>query len=185
MMAAMTLTVSDVEAANVDALISGDTQVVGITVDDTAANIAAKLGDSGTAGDLDTHAAMISSITISDGAVLELTGAQYADNLAAGGILDKLSSNTGGYHAVVTDLAASNVAAATGDTNVDSFAVADDAAGLSTNFAAMVDAGDKLTTITQSDTDPVSIALSDLVANSVGYAQTLAKFDAPPALTLT
>jgi len=185
MMTGLTMTVSDVAAADVGTLITGDTQVVGITVDDTAANIAAMLGDSGTAGDLDTHAALISSITISDDAVLNLTGAQYADNVAAGGILDKLASNTGGYHAVVTDLAAGNVAAATSDTNVDSFEVADDAAGLTANFSDMVDAGDKLTAITQSDTDPVSIALSDLVANPVDYAQTLEKFATPPALTLT
>jgi hypothetical protein len=158
--------------------------VQSISVSGTASDLVAKLGDLTNPGDLDTNAAKITAITISDGAVLALTGAQYADNLGAGSILDKLASNTGGYHFVVTDLAASHVAAATLNTNIDSFSVADDAAGLSANFVAMVDAGDKLTAITQNDTDPVSISLGALVAKAGDYAQTLAKFATPPALTL-
>jgi len=179
----ITMTVSDVAAADIATVIA-DAQVQSISVSGTASELVAKLGDLTNPGDLDTNAAKITGITVSDDGVLILTGAQYADNLGAGGILDKLASNTGGYHAVVTDLAAGNVAAATLDTNIVIFKVADDAAGLSTNFAAMVDAGDKLAAITQSDTDPVEIALGALVANAGDYAQTLAKFARPPALTL-
>ncbi len=182
----ITITVSGVAAGDVDAVINdADVSVTSISVSDTASNIVAKLGDGINGGDLDTNAAKITGITVSDDDVLALTGAQYADNVAAGGILDKLSQNTGGYHATITDLAADKVADATGDTNVDSFAVSDDAAGLGANFADLVAAGDKLMDITQSDTDPVPIALSDLVAHALDYANTLAKFGTPPGVTLS
>jgi hypothetical protein len=180
----ITMTVSDVAAADVQTLID-DAQVTSISVSDTASNLVAKLGDSNAAGDLDTNAAKITGITVSDDGVLELTGAQYADNVAADGILDKLSQNTGGYHATVTDLGADKVADATADNNVDSFAVLADAAGLGANFADMVAAGDKLTGITQDGTDAVEVSLASLVAEPAAYANTLNKFAAPPVVTLT
>jgi hypothetical protein len=182
----ITMTVSDVAAADV-ATVIGDAQVQSISVSGTASDLVAKLGDGNTAGDLDTNAAKITAITVSDDGVLALTGAQYADNVASGGILDKLSQNTGGYHATIAGLAGNKVADATGDSNVDSFAVTDDAAGLTANFADLVAANvdSKLTSVTNSDAGTVSIPLSDLVAHAVNYANTLNKFDAPPAVTLT
>jgi hypothetical protein len=152
----ITMTVSDVAAADIGTVI-GDPQVTSISVSDTASNLVAKLGDLATPGDLDTNVAKITGITISDDAVLALTGAQYVDNVAAGGILGKLSQNTGGYHATVTDLGADKVADATADTHVDSFAVKADAAGLGAHFADMVAAGVKLTSITQDGTDRKSV----------------------------
>jgi len=181
----ITMTVSDVAAADIATVIA-DAQVQSISVSGTASELVAQLGDGNTAGDLDANVAKITTITVNDDGVLALTGTQYADNVAPGGILDKLSQNTGGYHATIAGLAGSKVADATGDSNVDSFAVADDAAGLTTNFADMVNAGNKLTTISQSDVGTaVSIPLSDLVAHAVNYANTLNKFAAPPAVTLT
>jgi len=182
----ITMTVSDVAAADVGTVI-GDAQVTSISVSDTASNLVAKLGDLVTPGDLDTNVAKITAVTVNDNNVLDLTGAQYADNVAAGGILDMLSQNTGGYHATITELAGSNVAAATADTNVDSFTAKDTAAALTTNFADLVAANvsGKLTSINNSDTGSVSIPLADLVAHAQDYANTLNKFDAPPAVTLT
>ena len=174
----ITWTVSDVAAADV-ATVIGDAQVQTITVKDTASAIVDKLGTSATAGDLDTNEAKITAITVSDGAVLALSGSQYADNPA---VLGKL----GAYHTTITDLAGANVHDATIDnTHVDSFAVKDDAAGLGTNFSHLVSAGTKLTDITQNDTDDISISLSDLAANASDYAATLSKFAVKPTISLT
>ena len=179
------LTVSDVSAAEV-ANVFADTQVTSFTVKDTAANIVAKLGDLTTPGDLDTAVANITGLTVSDANVLNLTGAQYADNVVTGGVLAKL----GTYQAAVTDLAASHTADATTDDNVVTFTVLDDAAGITSNFsdlvsAGLVSAGNKLTLITQSDTDPITIPLSDLVTDAQAYADTLNKFAVKPTVALT
>lgn len=183
---AITRTVSDVAAADAAGLISGDDFITSISIADTYDNIAANLGDATTAADLDTNAAKISSIKITGGSSIALTGAQYADNRDSGEILDLLSQNTGGYHAVITDLASANVLDATADTNVDSFAVKDTAANLGgTDFANLVAADTKLTKIIQDGTEAISIAMADLFANAADYANTLNKFDPPPTITLT
>jgi len=184
----ITWTVSDVAAADV-ATVIGDAQVASITVNDTAAHLVAKLGDTLAPGDLDANAAKITSIVVNDNGVLALTSSdQYVANKVSGGILDRLSQNTDGYHATIADLAAAKVAEATADTNIDSFTVKAEAADLGTNFADMVAAGSKLGTITQdttNNTDPISIALADLVANAGGYVSTLQKFTVMPAIQLT
>jgi hypothetical protein len=177
----ITLTVSDVSANDV-ATIFADDQVSSFSVKDTAANIVSKLGDSDLGpNDLDTAVANITSISVSDSGILNLSGYQYADNTGAGMVLDKL----GTYHAVVTNLAASHTADATSDANVDTFTIEDDAAGISANFAALVSAGTRLTTITQSDTDPIAISLSAFADDAENYADTLVKFTVKPSISLT
>ena len=180
----ITGTVSDVAAGDA-ATVTGDSFVSSITVSDTASNIAANLGDASTAGNLDGAAAKISALTVSDQGVLDLTAAQYSANTAAGGILDKLSQNPDGYHATVSDVAAADAATAAGDYNVDSFTVSDTGANLGSNFGDLVNAGDYLTKITNSDSGSVAIGLADLASNASGFISTLQKFDAPPAITLS
>ena len=186
-----TWNVSGVDTAHV-ADVFADSQLDHMTVTGSASDIVAKLGDGNTAGDLDAAVAKITSVTVTDNAVLSLSGTQYADNKASGAILDLTANANGGhYHATVSGLLGANVADATTDQNVDSFDVADTGTNLSgTNFTDLVAANTagKLTSVVLDANDAtVTVAMADMVANHADYADTLSKFDTtnPVGLSLT
>ena len=173
-MAAMTWNVSDVTTTDLSAVLNDDAVSL-VGVKDTAAAIqdATMLGSTGSEGLIDDPvlSAKIDSITISDNAVLELTGAQYTSNVSAGGgtgLLDKISNANGDvYHANLTDLDAAHIGAADGDASVDHFAVLDVGSELTTNLSDLMDAsaGDKLTAVAVgaqdgSPTDDVTIEIA-------------------------
>lgn len=175
----LTFAVTDVEVADA-ATIAGDANVNKISVKDTAANFAADLDDSdaGTTGNLTTNVAKLDKVTLSDTSAFTITGFQYNENT------DVLGKIEGTYQATITSLAAGDVTTATGDANVVHFDVLDTAANIGSNFASLV-ANDKLTSIAQSDSDPVPLALTDLVGDPAGYAATLQKFATPPSIALS
>ena len=177
----LSFAVTDVAVADA-ATVAGDTTntVNKVSIKDTAANFAADLDDSGaqTTGNLTANVAKIDKVTLSDTNAFTITGYQYNGNTA---VLAKID---GAYQATITSLAAGDVTAATGDANVVNFDVADTAANIGSNFSTLV-ANDKLTSIAQSDSDPVPLALADLVRDPAGYAATLQKFATPPSIALS
>jgi hypothetical protein len=195
----MTWEVEDVEAGDLQALFDNDTTVNFAAVKDTAANIQALIGDAtnGVAA-LDDNVAKLSGVVVSDNAVLELTGLQYIDNVTAGtGLLDKITNANGDvYHATITELAATDVVAATADDSVDSFTVKDKGAALTTAFGDLIDAGDKLTAVeldVSDDTDDtITISRADFTntdeANGYvtqDYLDVLDKFSVNANITFT
>lgn len=197
-MTAMTWEVEDVEAGDLQALFGNDNTVNFAAVKDTAANIQALIGDSGTGLALDDNVAKLSKVVVSDNAVLTLTGLQYIDNVTAGtGLLDKITNANGDvYHATVTELAGADVVAATADDSVDSFTVKDKGAALTTAFEDLIDAGDKLTAVeldVSVDTDDViTISLADFTNTddnagpvTQDYLDVLDKFTVDANITFT
>ena len=198
-MASLTWAVSDVAAGDLQTLLDNDAKVNFAAVKDTAANIQALIGDSGTGLALDDNVAKISDVVVSDNAVLTLTGLQYIDNVTAGtGLLDKITNANGDvYHATVTELAATDVVAATADDSVDTFTVKDKGAALTTAFGDLIDAGDKLTGVELDTSDTadavITIARADFInSDDTGgayvtkdYIDVINKFTVAPTITLT
>jgi hypothetical protein len=187
----ITATVSDVAIADTATVLAdSNITISSVAVSDTAANISSDIVGDGS-GVLETAAAAskVTAIKVSDSGVLALASNDaYVNSITAGGVLDILSQNTGGNHATITDLTTAHEATATGDANIDSFTITDDAAGLAPNFADLVAANTagKLTGVTQSDAGTaIDLSLSDFAAHATDYAATLNKFAALPAIQLT
>ena len=198
-MTAMTWEVNDVEAADLQNLFDNDSTVNFAAVKDTAANIQALIGDSTTGLALDDNVAKLSGVVVSDNAVLTLTGLQYIDNVGGTGtgLLDIIENANGDvYHATITELAATDVVAATADASVDSFTVKDKGAALTTAFGDLIDAGDKLTAVeldVSDDTDDtITISLADFTntdenagAVTQDYLDVFDKFTVDANITFT
>ena len=146
------LTVSGLAASDVATFLTANSQVATVSVSSSAADIVTSLAD------LQTNAAKITGITVSDSGVLNLASdAAYTDNQAAlGKITDGIAF---AYHATITDLAAAHVGTATADLNVDSFTVSAAGADIGTNIddLAAADTAGKLTSVTNSDSANIAV----------------------------
>jgi hypothetical protein len=94
---------------------------------------------------------------------MALTGAQYADNVTT---LNKIQTNgLAGYHAVVSELAADDIARALQDRNVDTFDVSDTGENLGKNIldlqAAQTDSNAQMTAVAQSDSGDIALSFTD------------------------
>ncbi len=168
-LASASLTVSGLAAADVDSFLTANTQVATVGVSSTAADIVTSLAD------LQSNAAQITGITVSDSGVLNLASdGAYTDNQAA---LGKITDGTTfGYHATITDLAAGHVGTATADANVDSFTVSAAGADIGTNIddLAAADTAGKLTSVANSDSANIAVT-GHTAAQLKGLVDTLMK----------
>lgn len=163
------LTVSGLAASDVATFLTANSQVATVSVSSSAADIVTSLAD------LQSNAAKITGITVSDSGVLNLASdAAYTDNQAA---LAKITDGIAfAYHATITDLAAGHVGTATADLNVDSFTVSAAGADIGTNIddLAAADTAGKLTSVTNSDAANIAVT-GHSAAQLKGLVDTLMK----------
>ena len=163
------LTVSGLAAADVDSFLTANTQVATVSVSSNAADLVTSLAD------LQSNAAKITGITVSDSGVLNLASdGAYTDNQAALGMIT--DGTTFGYHATITDLDAGHVGTATADANVDSFTVSAAGADIGTNIddLAAADTAGKLTSVANSDSANIAVS-GHTAAQLKGLVDTLMK----------
>jgi len=135
-----TAIVSGVSAASAATVLT-NTKVASISVSDTAAKLATNLNALQAAG------TKLTSIDNADNGVLTITSTQLTSDTAA---LAKI--NGGVYNLNVTGVTASASATVGTNDHVTTFAVSDSAGNIRTNLTALINAGNKLTTITESGT---------------------------------
>ena len=157
------LMVTGVLAANAST-VALNGKVVGMTVTDTAANLVAKLPA------LTTLGSRVASITQTNpSTALSLSASDWSTYM---GVLSKI---TGGYRVALSEVRVSGAQALLSDGRVQSVAVKDSAAQISSNLDMLQGLGPLLTAIDQTDTGTaISISMNQLTAN----ASTLAKLGA-------
>jgi len=154
--AGTTITVAGASVAKA-AIAQADSQISGFTVSDTAAAIIANLPALG----LDTH---LTSFRLTDATTLGVSGAQFS---AYGNTLDKIVA---GQSLTVTGVSVAGAAKVQADAHVAAFSVADTAANVLGNLAALK-LDTRLGSIVLSDTDTLIVDGATFVA----YKATLDK----------
>ncbi|SMC61039.1 VCBS domain-containing protein [Polynucleobacter kasalickyi] len=148
-----TLNVTNVTAATTTT-ISANTHVVSLAVTDTATNIAlaanlAALINAGSKLTAITETGTIANIA--------LTSSQYSAALTA-----KFTNFTATLSAVTATFAG----VASADAKVSEITISDTAAGIAANFDALHNNGTKITAITQTDANPLTISASQITNNA-------------------
>ena len=148
-----TLNVTGVTAATT-ATVAANTHVVGMTVTDTAANLAVAANLTA----LINAGSKLTSITESGTvAAIALTAAQYSNTFTA-----KFTNFT----ATVSGVLAANAGVATGDAKVTSITVLDSGANLAANLDNLHTSLGKISAIAQSDAGPLTISASQMSSDA-------------------
>jgi hypothetical protein len=157
------LMVTGVLAANAST-VAQNGKVVGMTVTDSGANLVSKLSA------LTTLGTRVASITQTNpSTALNLSASDWSTYM---GVLSKI---TGGYRVALSDVRVSGAQALLSDGRVQSVAVKDSAAQISSNLDMLQGLGPLLTAVGQTDAGTaISVSMNQLSAN----ASTLAKLDA-------
>jgi len=146
-----TLAVADASAGQVQSLMAND-KVASLSVKDTAANIALNLAD------LATNVAKITSITQKGTAApLSMTAAQYAN----AGVTAALGKVQGNYSLSITGMAVADAKTkADGNARIVGMTLTGSAADVVGNLADLNALGQKVSSITQSDSTTTAIGLT-------------------------
>ena len=148
-----TLNVTGVTAATT-ATVAANTHVVGMTVTDTAANLAVAANLTA----LINAGSKLTSITESGTvSAIALTAAQYSNTFTA-----KFTNFT----ATVSGVLAANAGVATGDAKVTSITVLDSGANLAANLDNLHTSLGKISAIAQSDAGPLTISASQMSSDA-------------------
>lgn len=149
--AGFTLAVADASAGQVQALMAND-KVASVSVKDTAANVSLNLAD------LAANVEKITSITQKGtAAALTMTATQYA----SAGVSDALAKVQGNYSLRLTDVAVADAkTTADGNGRIVGMTLTGSAADVVSNLADLNALGQKVSSITQSDSTTTAIALT-------------------------
>ncbi|HEX2658675.1 MAG TPA: hypothetical protein VHU40_10395, partial [Polyangia bacterium] len=166
-----TLALSGVDAADAKDLLANNHKITSVSVTGDAADIVDNLSDLAGIGN------KLSKITRTDTLAdeLEMTGTAFEKNA---GTLAKIE---GGYVASLTNVSASKAASFGANNAVSSMIVTDSAAHLSSAWKSLDSVGDKLTTVTQTDSSALQLTVGDWL-DGQGLR---AKFDSDPTVSVS
>lgn len=144
-----TLSLSGVGVADAKDLVAANHRIKSMAVTGDASGIAANLAD------LTTLGSKVNTITQTDGTALDLTGTVFEQNAGA------LGKILGGYLANLSAVSAAKAAAFAANTAVKSLQVSDTGSHLASAWATLDAMGDKLTSVTQSDSSTLQLTVGD------------------------
>lgn len=166
-----TLSLDEVEVADAGDLLASNAKVVRMKVRGDAAAITEHLAALAAGG------RRLTGIEQTDAAdsALALSGAVFEQHALT------LAKIAGGYRADLSDVSAAKAASLAASTSVQTLAVSDSGARLAASWAALGALGDKLTVLTQTDAELLSLTATQWAASS-GLAD---RFASPPAVSIT
>jgi len=156
LIASYSLGVTGVNAVNASA-VNSDSHVVSMSVTDSAANVASAV-------DALQANAKLSSITISDSNLVNVTSAQFTNDSS---VLAKITNPS---VVKVTGVAASAAAGVANNSSVSSISVSDVAASVSSNLDAL-QSNSKISSVTVTDTNPLVITAAQYANDSAAIGR--------------